>query len=83
MPEVTASAPEVRQEPEGILKQPLDNWIPFPKLEVAVVEKTSSRLVLIPPAKVDDAEPLTFRMFPIVVEPEMVVLPETVRDWLT
>jgi len=45
-----------------------------------VIEKTSRADVLIPPAKVEDAEPLTFRTFPIVVEPVTVVLPETVRD---
>ena len=57
--------------------------MPLPKLEVAVVEKTSSKFVLIPPAKVEDALPLTFKTLPIVVEPVMVVLPETVNDWFT
>ncbi len=54
MPDVVIPAPAPAQVPLGIKKQPLANWIPLLKVEVAV-PVTLRSAVWIPPAKVEVA----------------------------
>ena len=61
------------QEPDASLKHPPVSWIPFAKVDVAVVEVTLRAVVWMPPAKVEVAVPRIFRI------PVVVALPAIVR----
>ena len=53
----------VKQVPVEVLKQPADSWMPFAKVEDAVVEVTESVETLNPPEMVEVPVPDTVRVF--------------------
>jgi len=74
---------EPAQTPLGIKKHPLDNWIPFPNVDVAELDVTLRRLVLIPPTKVEVAVDVARYAAAVGVEEEtMLPLPSEVSSML-